>query len=125
MTINQTATKNSRADRSVIGQKIAEVQHHVQRQDIADPDDLRLGVVEARCGMGSLQRREQHACRHSRGRLRFVADMIGSNREEGNEAAALRHRRLTVNAGEQDRLAGSSPPPPVASPGSRMPFTVT
>ena len=61
MTINQTTAKNSRAYRSMIGQKIAEVQHQVQRQDVADADDLRLGVVEARRGMGLLQCREQHA----------------------------------------------------------------
>ena len=60
MTINQTAAKNSGPIGAMIGQKIAEVQHHVQRQDIADPDDLGLGVIEAHCGMRSLQRREQH-----------------------------------------------------------------
>ena len=52
--------EEQRADRSMIGQKIAEVQHHVQRQDIADPYDLGLGVVEAHGGVRSLQRREQH-----------------------------------------------------------------
>ena len=44
MTINQTAAKNS-GPIGACGQKIAEVQHHAQRQDIADPYDLRLGVI--------------------------------------------------------------------------------
>ena len=42
------------------GQEIAEMQHQVKREDVADTDDLRLGVIRAHHRLSFLQRGKQH-----------------------------------------------------------------
>jgi hypothetical protein len=81
------------------------VQHHVERQDIADPTIwARDREAHEACAPPAPR---AASCRHSRVGLRFAGPRSGPI-ARGNEAAALWHRRTTVKAGERDRVLRSS-----------------